>query len=189
MRTAKPDLTTFTALPRGRAGEAQRVSEYRKRFPTHSTFDWKGHFDEDADLFGALIRDMLRLGAERKHTWGPRDMPEEDEARSLLRQWRGEDYSLFPFAETFAAMTEELSQRQVSHKTGLERTMIRRLLDGRVEPDRLTLEMIAKAFKKQPSFFMEYRMLYVANSIVARMQQWPESSISVYRKLLGQARD
>ncbi len=179
----KPDLGSFARLPAGRAGEVQRLGEFARRFPHLQNFDWEQHFDADAELFGAIVRDMLRLGAERRHTWGPRDMPDDDEGRASLRQWRGEDYSLFPFNDTFAVMTEGMSQRQLAHKLSLDRNMIRRLAAGKLDPDRWLLETIAKAFKKQPSFFMEYRLLYVANAMVDRMQKVPESSVSVYRKL------
>lgn len=182
----KPDLTSFTDIPRGKAHDAQRLSEFNRRFPHLTDFDWGKVFLDNTELFGAIIRDMMRLGAERKHTWGPRDMPDEAEGRELLRQWRGEDYSLFTFDDTFAAMTAGMSQRQIAHKTGLDRNMVRRLTDGRMDPDRWVLETIAKAFRKQPSFFMEYRLLYIANALLDRMQTWPESSVSVYRKLVGQ---
>ncbi len=182
----KTDLEVFAAVPKGSGHWADRLSLISELFPNVDNLDWLKAFRDDDDLFGAIVRDMMRLGAERKHTWGPRDMPEEDAARALWTQWKGEDHSVLSFGDTFAAMSDGFSQRQLARKTGLSRGMIRRLQDGTLEPDRWILESVAAGFKKQPSFFLEYRLLYVVNAMVGRMRLWPESSISVYRKLRQQ---
>lgn len=172
-------------LPKGVAW-VSRYDQISKALPRAHSFDWFSAFKSDDDLFGKMYGSMLGLDAPRSHTWGPRGLPGEREALDKIRQWQGEDHTLIPFKEAFVNLTHGMSIRSVASKTGLDKNLVYRLMRGNVGPDIYSMEQISKAFGKQPGYFLEYRLLTIFNAMMWRMTEYaPESSVILYRKLLG----
>lgn len=163
---------------------AERRSQIHRSFPLMATFNWKKAFDEDPDLFANVLRGILGLEGTRSHTWGPRPMPEMDLVQNRLKQWRGEDHTDLTFKEAFFQLTQGLTERDTAELVGFNKSLVHRLLSGKVEPDVYVMEQVAKAFGKQPGFFLEYRMVYIINAFAKRLEQYGESNVSIFRKLM-----
>jgi len=160
-----------------------RAQAIKKRFPATASYDWRKAFADDIELFGRIVRDILKFERAAPGRPGPRPALEEDIARRKVRQYLGQDYSELPFKDAFAALKGDRSIRNLAQKCGLEKSMTLRLLQGKVEPDGYILTQVAEAFGKSPSYFLEWRLAYIVNAIVERIQDVPEANIGLYRKL------
>lgn len=182
------ELRALKELPK-RTPWPQVMSQINDAFPTLKGFNWRKVFDDDPVLFASLLRGVLGLEGTRRHTWGPRPQPSMEEAKERLKQWEGSDHSFLPFQETFKQMASGMTERQLAHKVGIPRSTLQNLIAGRVQPDAYAMETIAKAFKKEPSFWLEYRILFITRALIERMREYaPEASVSIYQKLTGMNR-
>lgn len=191
------DLSEFEALTAAReAGtltradeETARAAAIRRRFPSTANLRWDVAFRNDDDLFGRLLRDLLKQERAVPGRHGPR--PGLDRVRDgpALDRMRGMDhsrhpYSLLPFAQAFALLIGTRSVRHAAHKLKLTPTRVYRLTHGLgLAPTAGEMESIAKAFDHHPSYFREYRQWAIVQAIAEVMDADPESSIGVYEGL------
>jgi len=180
--TAPRDLSRFR--PEGKKlSNEERTRLIKQTFPTVETLDWKRAFDEDIDLFGRMIRDILKIDQSVPGRPGPRPEPEHVRGMAHLRQLMGEDYTALPFEEAFVILSDQRSLTQLSRKVGLARSRVNRLRLGLVNPTVYDMAQIAEAFGKHPSFFAEYRAFYIVGALMDRLEGSPETSVGLYRKL------
>lgn len=170
----------------GKVPWEKRASLIRKRFPNVENFDWNAALNEDIDLFGRIIRDILKLEQAVPGRPGPRPSLDVSAATWRLQQLFGNDYTIQPFNEALKALMGERSLRHVASMTGLNKDSIHRLLKQEIEPDGYTLTVCAKAFDKHPSFFLEWRILYITQAVTRRLEWSPETTIDIYKTLDGQ---
>lgn len=180
----KPDLSEFTELTAsGGTSWEKRSAKIRERFPSTAHLDWKKAFDNDIDLFGRILRDVLKVDQSQPGRPGPRPALDYKQGVARLRQLMGQDYTCLPFHEAFKILSDGRSIRHLAVKTGLDRNMVYKLLRGDHAPDVYAMSQVAKSFDKHPSFFLEYRIMYIAAALMERMEWAPESTIGTYRKL------
>lgn len=191
------DLSKFEALnkeetqakrdpkERKRIGE-RRMDMIRDEFPSTVRLDWKKAFNNDRDLFARIWRDMVKLGQTQPGRPGPRPTLEFPEGMQEFRRLAAEDYSTLPFPQAFRVLSRGLSFTMIARKVGLDRNLVYRLQIGTKQPDVYALKQVAKAFKKDPSYFMEYRTHYIASAMLERLENAPEASVNLYRQLQGQ---
>lgn len=178
----KRDLSTFHALNEEKVPWSRRAKTIKEVFPSTEKLDWKSAFDRDMDLLGRVLRDILKVDQTEQGRPGPRPSLDYDQGMRRLRQILGEDYSMLPFSEAFKILAGTRSVRHLSTKTGLSKSNIQRLLEGNADPDMDTLQRVARSFDKHPSFFVEYRLLYIARTILNKLGDAPEATINIYRK-------
>jgi hypothetical protein len=165
---------------------AQRADQIYRTIPGLKDFDWQRAFREDTQLFADIYRGILGLEGARTHTWGPRPLPSVGDAQDRIRQWQGEDYTLLPFPAALRQLAGRMGEFKIAKLTGIHRSTIHRLLVGELQADPYTLVTVARAFNKQPGYFLEYRVMVIFNALWERMRDYaPESSISIFRKILA----
>ena len=162
---------------------AERAELIKKQFPSCRDAEWVRHFDKDPDKLAELIRDLLKIDQQVPGKSGPRPSPEFKPGIELIRRMKGEDYSTLPFDQTFAILAHGLSLTQIARKTKLSRSQVHRLLRNEAPPSAVEMEAVAGAFKKEPSFFAEWRAAYITASLVNQLEGSPEIAITLYRKL------
>ena len=160
----------------------ERAELIRKNFPSVDRVHWGKVFKQDPTIAGRIINDIIKIGGGDRGKPGKRPSLGQAETAQKFRQILDEDYTMLPFTEAFKLMCKGLSIRGVAAKTGLNRNTVDRLLNG-VTPSMENIEAIAVAFKKDPGFFLEYRLYYISASIFAKLAEAPESSIVFYKKL------
>jgi hypothetical protein len=172
---------------------AERKRLLQEKFPSTAQLNWEVAFDQDIDLLGHLLKDILKKDMAVVGAAGRRPGLEEDEARPVLDRMMGRDptnhvYSTLPFPATFALLIGERSRRAMQAKVGISKTRIGRLLRGTELPGVQDMERIAAAFHKQPSYFVEYRVQAIASTVFKALGAAPELSIGVYERLWQEAR-
>lgn len=159
-----------------------------EKFPSTKGLDWREVFDNDTDLLGHLLRDILKLDMAIPGQAGRRPGLDEKEATPSLDKMLGRDYcerpySLLDFGKTLTLLVGKLSLRTLEFKVGIPRSQLHRLLQGTAKPSLAEMEQVAKAFGKEPSFFFEFRVLTIANVIHNELTDDPEVTVRVYEKL------
>lgn len=178
---------------------SERIALAREHFPSlndlakpksDTTDAWLGIMgtgnEDEITIVGAVLRDIHEHDQATPGRSGPK--PAVHDARrvhELHRQFLGEDHTTLPFKEIFAVLANGRSIRAMAAKCGLDRNKVARLLAGvgrGSQPTRDDMEKIAAAFRKHPSFFMEYRVQYLQADLTAQLHQIPEASIDLYRR-------
>lgn len=188
-RPPRPQLDVFTAInaeekrTETKLPWKERYAIIQDNFSSATRLDWAEAF-KDMDLFGRLIKDILRIDQNDMHTGpGPRPVLDQSRSRDRLRQLMGEDYSYEPFLVAFGVLAGQRSVRHLAAKVGLGKHITHDLLAGRRPPDLYALEQIAGGFDKSPSYFMEYRIAYVLEALGSHMELSPETTVDLYKKL------
>lgn len=152
---------------------------------------WWGHYlAEHPDVLHRLLADLYQA------TYGSERPPALEDLWDLVAVKR---FSVEPFGE--AAM-ELLSQRDhsirwLAQQTGFSHTHLRHLLDGRAPivnardfgASMRQLELIARALRVHPSFFVEWRRLWIMHLLDAAFTVQPNLSVGVFRRFSGFERD
>lgn len=163
--------------------KAERRTMISEQFPAVDKLDWERAFSDDFGLLGTLIRDILRLDVPDPGKSGPRPVLELEEGMAALHRLLKDDFGTLPFHQSLEVLRGQLSLRGLANKTGLSKTQVARLLGGEVSPTPDEMQRVADAFRKHPSYFMEWRASAVAAAIVARLLNAPEASISAYSQI------
>lgn len=146
---------------------------------------WLGLFETERGeaVFARLMRDVLKVDQTIPGKSGPRPPLEYNRGMESLRQILGKDFSTLAFPDAFRMLIGTMSTRTVARKTNYSHMTISRLLRGALEPDVTMMEAIARAFGKQPSYFMEYRVVYILAHAERMLEDAPESTIDYFRNL------
>ena len=151
---------------------------------------WLAFFDtsEGTHAMGRILGDIfdfVKAEEEREagvHRMGRR--PRRDGSLDeVYRTVFPQAYTMDPFREAMEKLLNGRSQRQFAPKIPMTQSMFSRLLRGDTIPDMATLEHIAKAAKVHPSFFVEWRAMYVSSVIGQVLVDRPNIGVKVYRTL------
>lgn len=179
------DLTKFDGLnKRKKVPWEERRALINQEFPSTVKLDWYRAF-EDIDLFGRILRDILKIEQARPGRSGPRPVLDRETAQVRLRQMMGQDFTELDFTEAVYVLSGGVSQRELAAKVGLDRNLLQRIFSGKRVPDLYTMEVFAEYFGKDPSYFLEYRMAYVLSALGEKMSSAPEMTIDLYKRLTG----
>lgn len=162
---------------------AERVELVYEHFPKSKHPDWNMVLS-DMDTLGEVVRDILRLEQAEPGKSGPRPAPQISPGMKTLRKWTGQDHSVLPFAEAFQVLAMDFSLSHLARKTHLSRSKVHRLLRGEEEPTPPELSAVAHAFGKEPSYFLEFRTAYIMAALGAKLEQSPEATIGLYRRIV-----
>lgn len=183
VRPARTEDTLATYRALGKIPWEERYEAIISDYPSVLDESWADRFGNDVELLGRVLRDILKLEQAVPGRPGPRPALDVDDAQRRLAQLRGEDYTLKPFVSAVHDLKGSLSIRQFAEKVHLDKSHIHRALTGKVEPDAFLCRMIAYAHGKHPSYFMEWRILYIVGAIVRRLEWSPESTVALYERL------
>ena len=181
------DETTRVKLKDKKLPWPERMAIINDEFPSTVKLEWTKAFNNDIELFGRVLRDILKVDQTVPGRSGPRPVLNQAEAMARLRQFQGVDYSELDFKDAFRALTitsnGQSSIRAIAHRTDLDRNMVHKLLTGTRDPDLFLMERIAKAYRKNPSYFMEYRVAYVLGALRDRMEKSPEITVDLFKRI------
>jgi predicted DNA-binding transcriptional regulator AlpA len=159
----------------------KRYESIKESYPNIDSSDWSNVINDD-EIFISLLGDVLK--SERKvSTPGKRPGLNRSDGLEKLNKMLDRDYSDSEFPKSFKALVGSKSIRAVTAKTGLSKSHVQRLLTQNECPSIETLEKIAEGFKKHPSYFLEYRVYKVLESINFLLLKNPETATHWYRRV------
>jgi transcriptional regulator with XRE-family HTH domain len=161
----------------------ERAKIIKKTFPSIEQLDWNQLMSKDINIMGNILRDVWKADVADPNQVGPRTTPSAKEGLAWYKKISGQDFSLLDFCSSFRELAGDRSIRHLTTKTGLKRDYIHRILHGRVDPTMETIEKVAKSFGKDPSFFREYREMYILSTLQSQLAKYPDSSMGIYLKM------
>ncbi len=176
-------LKAFKEANLNKIGWDERVSLIRRQFPSTVKLDWYKVFSEDPATLGKVINDILKIDLAEPGKPGKRPSVDPKVAEERWRQITDEDYTFLSFSEAFKDLVGERSIRAVANKTNLDRNLVYRLLQGSIQPSAAVMEQVAKAFKKQPGYFYEYRVAYIFGILSYKLDASREATVSFYQRV------
>lgn len=188
-RSSRPELADFNELNAKekvsgiKTPWSERYALIKQYFPASVVYDWRKAFqNQDDPIYARIIRDILE-NDQKGDGKGPRPPFDPEKARARLRQFSGDDYTALPFVDAFRNLAGQRSIRHLQHKLDMSRGTVWKLKQGLKEPDLWTLERVADAFHKHPSYFVEYRIYYILGALGDQMDMAPEMTVDLYRRL------
>ncbi len=168
----------------------ERIAAAKRAFPRTDGLDWEKNFREDPGLMANIMHDILKsdaydaaMASGASWTGRPAALEANAGTEMRLRQFKGEDHTTLIFAEAFTVMIGTMRLSTVSHKVGISKTQVWRLLRAQVEPSIEEMEKIATAFRRHPSYFAEWRSGWVLGLLARRLENVPEATIGFYKRL------
>lgn len=164
----------------------ETVMRLYQELPQAKSVDWSSVFRNDPKILGSLINDIIKVSVSRKGRPGKRSASSEEEVAADFRKLTDSDYSEFPFRVALKHAMGKRSLRQTALLSGVDKMIVHRFLNGKgPSPTLAQMEALAKALKKDPSYFVEYRAAYICNSLYEILCDNPESAVVFYKKVKG----
>lgn len=170
---------------------ATRVALIQKQFPSVAELDWHdvlqvendGEQDIPIGIFLRLLR-IIFVVDQNQGKDGNRSALDYDKFKKTWQQVAGRDYSELPFRQAFQILSKGDSHRVIMRKTGITRSRVQRLLAGEELPSVDDMRDVAKAYKKDPSYFHEYRSEYIMAAIAHKLNAEPDQTVVLFRQLV-----
>lgn len=184
-------LSVFVDANQRPAGERVNWQDRRvligTEFPIIVDPDLEDILSDDL-AFERLMRDILKKDQAEEGRDGPRPNLDWDKGIQSWRELTGQDFTGLPFHQAFRVLAHSSNGkphtiRQIANKTGVTKTRVHRLLAGTEEPDPEVIRSVAYAYGKKPQFFAEYRCQVIIDHLRTILEQNPEYSANVYRKV------
>lgn len=168
-------------------GWEKRIDKIYNAYPNVMKVDWRQLFATDPHILGDVINDIIRVthADKKKGRRGKRANVERSKAESSLERLQDVDYSHDDFRSTLIRLKGDRSIRHFARVINMGTSKTQRLLEGAVAPTQQNMEQIASAFDKDPSFFLEYRIMFITSFVANILELYPESSVVQYGKLVA----
>lgn len=161
---------------------AKKYEQIRKDYPNLQSSITDKMVDEE--MFIKIIGDVLK--SERTiSTPGKRPGLSRSNGLERLDKVLERDFSDKEFSIAFRNLAAGKSVRAIHVKTGLSKSHVQRLLTGKDSPSIETMLKVASAFKKHPSYFLEYRIYKVMEQLNLFLFENPETATTWYKKVWG----
>jgi len=159
----------------------KRVLEQRPEEDTTDAAYWSGVLADRPDVLHRLLADVHRSA------YGATRPPTLEDLWDLV----GEPaFSHEPFPVAFREVLGDRSMSQIAMRAGMHRaTLLRYVTEERpivsaqdLDGSMRRLEVVARALVVHPSYFSEWRRLWIMTLIDGAFSGRPELSVSVYRR-------
>lgn len=165
-----------------RAPWEENIRKIKETYPSVGSLDWSRAMDSDA--FAHVMGDLLKAEGKRSRP-GKRPALSRPLAEAELAKLSGDSYAESDFKTAFRALTYGRSIRGIANKVGLQKDYVHRLLNGTSQPSFEAMEKIAQAYRKDPSYFLEYRIAYVLMVMDQYLTDSPETATVWYLRMKG----
>lgn len=154
------------------------------------TDGWVEAFDENPDIMYRILGDIYDVvKAEEEREAGIRAMgrrPGRSNVSLIDFQqtvFRG-GYSMDPFPQALSKLIDgRWSLRGFAMRVPVSAGWLSKLMNGIAEPDFVTLERIADAAKVHPSYFVEWRAMYISQTVETLLRERPNMSVQPVREV------
>lgn len=138
-----------------------------------TNIDWAKILASDPQTFREI------MGGISKKAYKNTDLTSRERYNQLVN----DDFSELNFIETFNYLWGDKTIAQMTAKTGITQNVIYLIKRGKRPASMEDMEKIALAFNKDPSYFLEYRIGKVLESINSYLEQSPETATAWFTKV------
>lgn len=143
---------------------------------------WVAVFNARPDAMHNLLADYIKQVYATPGRIGQRPMPRE-EAVDFQGLMYGEENDL-PISEVLPKLVKVSERMFCELVPGMSRRQYQRILSGDYDPTVAEIRAIAKAVKKPPTYFVEYRKAMAISAFINLIEERPGIATSLYRQYL-----
>ena len=164
----------------------ETVAREHELMPKTGDQDWWRQFlAQRPDVMYRLLADLYQASATARGK-DPTKVPTVDELRELVTQ----QYSNDPFPEALQTLLAGRSVRWLAAQMKIHHSLLTRMIRGErdivavtdPEGSMLRLEEIARILRVHPSYFVEWRRLWIMSLLDGAFAAQPNLSIGVWKK-------
>jgi len=169
-----------------RTGEGWKTFMSEHPLAEHSDSEdfWAKYLDENPDVLHRLLADVYQA------TYGAEHPPSLDDLWDLMSSPR---FSAAPFGEAVMELLGGRSITWLAQQSGMAQPALSRLINGQrpivIRNDPKTsmqrIEAVARALRVHPSYFEEWRRLWIMSLLDSAFAGRPSLSIGVFRRYAG----
>lgn len=145
---------------------------------------WEQYLTENPDVLNRLLADVYQA------TYGSEKPPTLDDLWEMMSVPR---FSTLTFGDAVCDLLGDRSIRWLAGEVGIVHSQMSRYLNGSrpivslhdVRGSMRRIESVAKALRVHPSYFMEWRRLWVMSLIDSAFTAKPSLSIGMFRRFSG----
>lgn len=172
-------------------GRGLPPEELRERYPSLSYLTgppskatkkaWVAVFNARPDAMHSLLADFIKQAHATPGRIGQRPMPREAvvDFQGLVY---GEENDL-PLVEVLPKLVT-MSERAFCKVAGISRSQYQRILAGQYDPTVNELRLIARAVKRPPTYFIEYRKAMAVAAFLNLIEERPGIATMLYRQYI-----
>jgi hypothetical protein len=149
--------------------------------------EWLTVFDANPDIMWAIIGDIYDVvKAEQERDAGIRKLGRRPQRSSasldeVYATVFPAQYTMDPFGEAMHKLLAGRSIRAFAVRVPIDQSHLNRLINGNRQPDLETLERIALAAKVPPSYFVEWRAMFVGQLITRVLSERPNLGVKAVK--------
>ena len=164
--------------------EADRYAQVQESWPsTRADRDQVSEVLADYDLLGRVMRDVLRIGydAPRRGQRSPLEWSDGQARLRALSAERAGQATTRPFADAFPELASEAGATidDIAAGADISRSQVHRLLRGHIMATPIEMAKLATYFGKPVTYFTEYRVHLICESMAQQLVAAPERTIDV----------
>lgn len=182
--------------PRSPKGPSYSVEELRERYPSLKSLAapaakaseraWVAAFTHRPEALEGILSDLIKQAYAKPGRIGQRPMPREEEVN--LEALLEGDYTDEPISEALPKLVK-ISERALCKKLYISRRTYQRMFlpagdPEKYHPDIELLTRFAEAVGKQPSYFLEYRLIAAQAAFLNLITEKPVVATRIYREYL-----
>jgi hypothetical protein len=183
---------TESEKPRRRKNRGMPAEEMALQYPSLSYLAgpagkateraWVAVFNARPDAMHSLLADFIKQVHATPGRIGQRPMPKEEQV-DFQHLVYGEEENHLPLIEVLPKIMT-MSERAMCSRINMSKTQWRRVVAGEYDPNVNELREIAKALRKPPTFFVEYRKAMAVAAFLNLLEERPGIATLLYRKYL-----
>lgn len=152
-----------------------KIVSLKDKFPQLNNIDWSDVIRKNPDVLENIVSDIVKVEGQR------RKVDRSDGTRRINAIYNI-DYSEKEFRDSFAILSSNESIRKIASKINVSPAHVYNLREGRAQPTLEIMEQIAFAYNRDPSYFLEYRIHFVLESISSFLTKNPETATAWFSK-------
>jgi hypothetical protein len=188
--------TTRPRTARAPKGPSYSIDDLRSKYPSLKSLAapaakaseraWVAAFTHRPEALEGILSDLIKQAYAKPGRIGQRPMPREAEVD--LEALLSGEYTDEPLAVSLPKLVK-ISERALCTKLYISRRMYQRMFlpehdPERYHPDAELLTRIAQAVGKQPSYFLEYRLIAAQAAFLNLITEKPVIATRIYREYL-----
>ncbi len=152
-----------------------KIISLKDKFPQLENIDWSDVIRKNPDILENIVSDIVK-------TEGSRRKIDRRDGNRRMNAIYNTDHSERAFKDSFTILSTNESIRKTAAKIEASPAHVYNLKEGKAEPTIEIMERIAFAYNRDPSYFLEYRVHYVLQSISCFLMKNPETASAWFCK-------
>lgn len=168
-----------------KANWIERSALIHQHFPSVDRLDWRKAFDMDPQFMGQIVNDIIKSEIAIPGKPGKRPGVDPTEAHVRYRELANDDYTVSPFPEAFRALSGNRSIRHLAATLGINRNLVYNIQTKDYIPPTDVIAQVARGFRKQPEYFLEFRIAAILGFFNDYLHANPDTSMLLMRRIQG----